>query len=225
MQLAFACQQSMIRVQHRRRHTMQHVFGHRGNLENECAAHTAAFGTFGLISIHNTSTRWVGHNFDTWVRRNFDNFVCFDGCHSISETLERLQDIRTNTAALHQNRVQHWFFSSCSLCPVCCFCVLMSCVSLALSSFVFAFSGSLLSQQVMDRLSSSTSNASNVDDYFEHIVWNLVLELLFFEHVNGIVESYLEDLDLGKIAFSCHFALDLLCYKAVPCNLLNTRRW
>ena len=31
-QLAFACQQSMIRVQHRLQLTMQHVYGHSGNL-------------------------------------------------------------------------------------------------------------------------------------------------------------------------------------------------
>ena len=79
--------------------------------------------------------------------------------------------------------------------------------------FVFAFSGSLLSQQVMDRLSSSASTASSIDDYSEHNLWNPLLELLFLKHVNGIVDSYLVDLDLAMIAFSCHFALDLLCYK------------
>ena len=42
---------------------------------------------------------------------------------------------------------------------------------------------------------------------------NPLLELLFLEHVDGFADSYLEDLDLAKIAFSCHFALDLLCYK------------
>ena len=31
VQLALACQQSMIRVQHRLRLTMQHVYGHGGN--------------------------------------------------------------------------------------------------------------------------------------------------------------------------------------------------
>ena len=31
--------------------------------------------------------------------------------------------------------------------------------------------------------------------------------------MNGIVDSYLVDVDLAKIAFSCHFDLDLLCYK------------
>ena len=37
VQLALASQQSMIRVQHRLRLTMQHVYGHGGNLGNECA--------------------------------------------------------------------------------------------------------------------------------------------------------------------------------------------
>ena len=44
-------------------------------------------------------------------------------------------------------------------------------------------------------------------------MWNPLLELLFFEHVHGIVDSFLKDIDLAKIACSCHFALDLLCYK------------
>ena len=41
----------------------------------------------------------------------------------------------------------------------------------------------------------------------------LFFELLFLEHVNGIFDSFLKDMDLAKIAFSCHFALNLLCYK------------
>ena len=52
VQLALACKQSMIHVQHRLRLTMQHVYGHGGNLGNECADHAAALGTFGLTSSH-----------------------------------------------------------------------------------------------------------------------------------------------------------------------------
>ena len=44
-------------------------------------------------------------------------------------------------------------------------------------------------------------------------MWNPLLELLFLEHVNDIVGSYLVDFDLAMIAFSCHLALDLLCFK------------
>ena len=97
VQLALACQQSMIRVQHRLRFTMQHVYGHSGNLGNECADHAAALGTYGLISSHNVTSRWV--------RRTFASDGCFKGCHSISETLERLQHIRTNIATFHLDRV------------------------------------------------------------------------------------------------------------------------
>ena len=64
----------------------------------------------------------------------------------------------------------------------------------------------------MDSLSSA-STVPSIDDYFEHNVWNPVLELLFLEQVNGTFVSYLVEIDLAKIALSCHFALDLLCYK------------
>ena len=53
VQLALACQQSMLKVQHRLRFTMQHVYGHTGNLGNECADHAAALGALGLVSSHN----------------------------------------------------------------------------------------------------------------------------------------------------------------------------
>ena len=46
VQLALACQRSMLCAQHRLRLTMQHVYGHGGNLGNECADHAAARGTF-----------------------------------------------------------------------------------------------------------------------------------------------------------------------------------
>ena len=90
VQLAFA------RAQRRLRLTMQHVYGHSGNLGNECADHAAALGTFGLISNHNVATRWIHHNFDA--------SVCFDGCDNISGVLERLQHIRTNATSFHQDR-------------------------------------------------------------------------------------------------------------------------
>ena len=44
VQLAPACQQSVIKVQHRLRLNMQHVCGHGGNLGNECTDHVAALG-------------------------------------------------------------------------------------------------------------------------------------------------------------------------------------
>ena len=70
---------------------MQHVYGHAGNLGNECADHAAALGSVGLISSHNVAIRWGRHNFDT--------SVCCDGCNSISEILERLDRIRTEATS------------------------------------------------------------------------------------------------------------------------------
>ena len=97
VQLTLAYQQSVIRVQRKLRLTMQHVYGHSGNLGNECADLGAALGTFGLISSHNVGSRWTRHN--------FDGSECFDDLHSNREILERLQHIRTNTALSHQDWV------------------------------------------------------------------------------------------------------------------------
>ena len=97
VELALACRRSMIFAQGKLRRTMQHVYGHGGNLGNECADHAAAFAHFGLISSHNVATRWIRHNFDA--------SVCFDGCNNISEILERLQHIRTNATTSHLDRV------------------------------------------------------------------------------------------------------------------------
>ena len=67
---------------------MQHVYGLTGNLGNECADQAAALGTFGLVSHHNLSTRWVRHNFDT------------SACCGSSE---KLRKIRTETTSLPQD--------------------------------------------------------------------------------------------------------------------------
>ena len=80
VQLALACQQSMLSVQHKLRLTKQHVYGHTGNLGNECADHAAALGTFGFVSNHNLATRWVRHNFGT--------SACFGSCNNIGDVLE-----------------------------------------------------------------------------------------------------------------------------------------
>ena len=53
VQLALACQRSMIFAQRKLRLTMQHVYGHSGSLCNECADHAAALGTLGYTSNHN----------------------------------------------------------------------------------------------------------------------------------------------------------------------------
>ena len=89
-------------------------------------------------------------------------------------------------------------------------CFLVVCVFL-LSSFPLL--GSCFLEQVMDRLSSSASTVPSLDDYFEHNMWNPLLDLLILEQVSGIFASYLVEIELAEIVLSCHFALDFLCYK------------
>ena len=132
---------------------------------------------------------------------------------SATASVKLLNDFSTfEQTLLHHTRTGFSIGSSHRVPCVQCAPYVCSChLSHLLSAFCF-FSGSLLSQQVVDRLSSSASTASRVDDYSEHNMWNPLLDLLFLKHVNGIVDSYLVDLDQAKVACSCHFALDLLCY-------------
>ena len=44
-------------------------------------------------------------------------------------------------------------------------------------------------------------------------MWNPLLELLFHEQISGVFEPFVDEIELAKIALSCHFELDLLCYK------------
>ena len=74
---------------------MQHVYGHTGNLGNECADHAAALRALGPVSNLNLSTRWVHHNFDI--------DACFGSCNNIGNLLEKLHDIRTEITSTPQN--------------------------------------------------------------------------------------------------------------------------
>ena len=65
----------------------------------------------------------------------------------------------------------------------------------------------------MESFSSSVSTMPSFDDVFSHNMWNPLLELLFLEQVSGIFASCDVEIDLAKIALSCHFALDSLFHK------------
>ena len=51
VRLALACKESMLCTEHRLRLTMQHVYGHTGNLGNECPDHVAALGSFPFTTL------------------------------------------------------------------------------------------------------------------------------------------------------------------------------
>ena len=40
-----------------------------------------------------------------------------------------------------------------------------------------------------------------------------MMEPLFHVQIGGAFEPFVDEIDLARIALSCHFALDLLCYK------------
>ena len=61
---------------------------------------------------------------------------------------------------------------------------------------------------------SSDSSASNSFDSVDHNIWNPMMEILIHLETGGIFESFVDEVDMARIALSCHFALDLLRYKA-----------
>ena len=194
VQLGLACQRSMIFAQRKLRLTMQHVYGHSGNLGNECADHPAALVTLNFTSNHNVATCWIHHNFAS---------ACFDGCNNITEIPERLQRIRTDAASLSKKL-------ELALCSPSSYVHFWSFVIFRSQFFLLSY---CFLDQVMDSLSSSGSTVPGFDDHFAHNMWNPLLELLFLEQVSGIFASFVVEIDLAKIALSCHFALGLLCYK------------
>ena len=60
---------------------------------------------------------------------------------------------------------------------------------------------------------SSVSTASSSGESFAHNMWNSLLELLFHGQISGVFVPFVGKTGLAKIVLSCHFALDLLCYK------------
>ena len=68
-------------------------------------------------------------------------------------------------------------------------------------------------EQVMESFSSSVSPVPSFEDVFSHNMWNPLLELIVHEQVSSVFGSCVDEIDLAKIALSCHFALDLLCFK------------
>ena len=131
VQLALACQRSMLCAQHWPRLAMQHVYGDAANLGDECADHAAALGSLGLISSHNVATLWVRHNFDTSAH-------CGD-CNSISEVLEKLHSIRTEATSLPQDGSK-----CCVPHRVLCDCHARICITCGFALSLFPRAPSLL---------------------------------------------------------------------------------
>ena len=80
VQLGLSCQRLLLKVQHKLRFTLQHVYSHAENLGNECADHAAALGAFCLVSNQNLSTGWARHS--------FDSALYFATCNNLGDVLE-----------------------------------------------------------------------------------------------------------------------------------------
>ena len=50
-------------------------------------------------------------------------------------------------------------------------------------------------------------------------MWNPLMDLIFHEQISGAFVPSVDEIDLAKVALSCHFALDLLCCKV--CTILH----
>ena len=44
-------------------------------------------------------------------------------------------------------------------------------------------------------------------------MWNPMMVLLLRVQIGGTFEHFVDEMDLARVALSCHFALDLFCYK------------
>ena len=66
----------------------------------------------------------------------------------------------------------------------------------------------------MESPTSCVSTTSSSGESFALDMWIPVMELLFHEQISGAFEPFVDEIDLAKIALSCHFALDLLCYSS-----------
>ena len=61
---------------------------------------------------------------------------------------------------------------------------------------------------------SSTRTCSDPDELVDHNVWNPMLGLFCHAEIGTFMEALADDRVLGRIALSCHFALDMLCDKS-----------
>ena len=57
---------------------------------------------------------------------------------------------------------------------------------------------------------SSLLTSPDSDEYDERNVWNPLLNLLCHEHVGALMESYLDEAVLGRLALFCHLGKSML---------------
>ena len=75
----------------------------------------------------------------------------------------------------------------------------------------------------------STFSSEESFEYFEHNVWNPMLSTLCHSEIGIMIETFLEEANMGRIALSCHFSLDVLCEQTLSLPVVNNhvsiRNW
>ena len=190
VQLAPACERSMLCAQHRPRLTMQHVYGHTGlHLVHLASfpAITLSIAGFVIILTHLPIVVTV-----TASARSWENCIALE--------LKQHRYLRMGVSAV--------FLIGFFVTLTHAFASLV-----VLLSVFFSRAPTLLFRKGNGKPTSSVSTASSFGEIFAHNMWNPLLELLCHEQTGGVFALYVEETDLAQIALSCHFALDFLCYK------------
>ena len=80
----------------------------------------------------------------------------------------------------------------------------------------------VISQRAMNgSVTSSTFSSEESFEYHEHNIWNPMLESLCHSEVGVVMETLLDEVDMGRIALSCHFSLDVPCDKTSSLPMVN----
>ena len=168
--LARACQQSMILAQHKLRLTMQHVFGYGA----DHALHLAHSDSH-LATMLTPAGFIITLTLPCVLMAVTTSVTSWNDCNAFEQMQHHLLNIRISIVFTIEVIVFNVHLTRTSGCSVC------SCSQP--SSFRL---GHCFLEQVMESLSSTVSTVPSFDDYFEHNMWNPVLELLFLGQANGI---------------------------------------
>ena len=189
----------MIRVQHRLRIIKQHVYGHGGNWVTNALTMLLPLAHFGS----SLATTWPRAGFVTTLTHLYVLMAVTTSVRSWTgyNTFEQMQRRLTWTGfSIGSSHRSHCVLVHVTRVIVLCF----SCSQVFSLGCFPTSDGDFLRPRLPYRVSTTASST---------IRGILFLELLFLEQANEVVASYLVEIDVAKIALSCCFALDLLCYK------------
>ena len=202
VQLALACQQAMLSIQHRLRLTMQHVYGHTWVMNAPIMPPHLGHSVLCLI----ITLPHVGLVITLIPLLVLVRATTLETSWKKCVTLELKQHRHLRTG------ISDMFLIWLSMT----FTHALHHVWFALSSLSRAqpfYSTLLYLKCALESPTSCVSTTSSSGESFAHNMWNPLMELLFHEQISGAFEPFVDEIDLAKIALSCHFAVDVLCHK------------